>query len=195
MDQNQATVEDIPEVWEKFSIRSAFCAKILYLSNGLYQNFVFKHPLGPKSIWVWVQLDYILAPSQPTHPVLFHCLQSASKPHWWKLTFASLHFQLLALTHQPRHNLDMYLGEVNWTMPLNKSPIKVQSCAQRRFYLWRHRKWCQCVYILCKKSISQGVSEMSLTSVSLTCWLQRCHFRALLTSPQTLSENWKREQD
>lgn len=119
----------------------------------------------------------------------------ASKPHWRTLLmFAILHFHVLALTHRHRHNLDMYFGEVNWAMPLNKSPIKVQSCAWRRFYLWRHRERCVYEYVLCKKSISQGVSEMNLTSVSLTCCLQRCHFRAFLTSPQTLSDSWKWEQ-
>lgn len=153
-----------------------------------------QQPFRFKSIWVWVKTIF-------QHPLSL-CDSTVwkvpdSEPHWWALPrFGNLHFQLPAVAHQPRHNVDMYLREVHWTMPLHKSPIKVQSCAQRRFYLWRHRKLrvCVCVYVLCKKSISQGVSEMNLTSVSLTCCLQRCCFRAFLTSPQTLSENWKREQ-
>lgn len=151
-----------------------------------------KQPFRFKSIWVWAKTIFQYLLSLCAFTV---CKVPASEPRWWTLLrFGNLHFQLLAVTHWPRHNADTYLREVHWTMPLHKSPIKVQSCAQKRFYLWRQRKLCVCVYVLCKKSISQGVSEMNLTSVSLTSCLQRCCFRAFPTSPQTLSESWKWEQ-
>lgn len=53
---------------------------------------------------------------------------------------------------------------------------------------------CVYVHVLCKNSISQGVSEMDLTSVSLTGCLQGCRSRAFLTSPQTLTGELKSEK-